>query len=95
MKHGNKYSNVEDEDMALSNSGILLLLITKLKKKKLNEAFSWGEKQHTAVKKCKKSVITSANGHHGSSGEYYSFGNSAMYRTQNLSSIGQYKKNWD
>ena len=55
----------------------------------------WSKKHYKAVKDCKKSVISKHNKHHGSFGEYFSFGNKVAYETVDGSSMGQYtvKKN--
>ena len=69
---------------------MLVLLLAKLKKRKLNESMLWCEKHGEAVKECKNSVISSNNSHHGSLDKYFSFGNSAAYKTVNKSTVGQY-----
>ena len=69
---------------------MLVVLIAKLKKKTINDSFLWCEKHGEAIKECKSSVISSNNSHHGSLGKYFSFGNSAIYKTVNKSSVGQY-----
>ena len=63
-------------------------MVAKMKKKHLNEAFIWGESHRFVIQKCNNSVITATNGHHGSGGRYFSFGHNAMYKTDNMSSVG-------
>ena len=69
-------------------SGKLLLLFARLQKKQ--KGIIWDKKHYTAVKECKKSVIGKHNKHHGSLGEYFSFGNKAAYETVDGSSVSQY-----
>ena len=42
------------------------------------------------VKECKTNIIKGNSSHHGSSGNYFSFGNRANYGVINTSSITQY-----
>ena len=49
-----------------------------------------GKKHHTAVIQCKSSAISSHNKHHGSTGDYFSFGNKIRYNTVDFSSVWQY-----
>ena len=90
LQHGHLYSENDNDASVEIDSGYVILMVAKMKKKQLVNAFVWGTTQCNAVKKCKNSVITASNGHHGSSGKYYSFGHSAMYKTENLSSVRQY-----
>lgn len=70
-------------------SGKLVLLLARLQKKKKN-SFVWTKHHFDKVNKCKRSVITKSNKHHGSTGHYFSFGNKAAYRKCNNSSVSQY-----
>ena len=69
-------------------SGKLLLLFARLQKKPTG--IVWDKNHYIAVKECKKSVIGKHNKHHGSLGEYFSFGNKAAYETIDGSSVSQY-----
>ena len=65
-------------------------MVPKSKNKKLNECMMWSNKHYGTVIGCKKIVITTENGHFGLKGEYFSFGNKALYATVNKSTVGQY-----
>ena len=73
-----------------NNSGRLMIMMAVLKVKQSNTALLWSNKHYDAVRRCKKNVMTKKNSHHGSNGEYFSFGNKAEYKLVNNSSIGQY-----
>ena len=85
MSHG-----LNSNDMG---SGKLLVLFARLQKNP--KGLIWSKKHYKAVKECKKSVISKHNKHHGSLGEYFSFGNKAAYETVDGSSVGQYTVNKD
>ena len=90
LQHGLRCYWNDNEDHKHNPSGMLVVLIAKLKKKTINDSFLCCEKHGEAIKECKSSVISSNNSHHGSLGKYFSFGNSAIYKTVNKSSVGQY-----
>ena len=50
----------------------------------------WGREQYDIVKSCKKNIITLANNHHGSCGDYFSWGNKGNYGMKDKSSVGSY-----
>ena len=50
----------------------------------------WTSKHHKLMKKHKASIITSEGKHHGSCGDYYSYGNKANFGMVDLSSVAQY-----
>ena len=76
-------------------SGYVVLMLAKQQTGGKKTDILWGEQHYKSIKKCKKSVIDSNNGHHGSNGKYFSFGNRASYATVGRSSVTQYayKKN--
>ena len=91
LQHGLHCHWNDNEENKHNPSGMLILLVAKLKKKKVENSFLWFQKHGEAVMECKNSVITSGNSHHGSLGKYFSFGNSAVYKTVNKSSVGVYQ----
>ena len=51
---------------------------------------TWGKDKTCIVRQCKRNIIKGNSSHHGSSGNYFSFGNRANYGRINNSSITQY-----
>ena len=95
LQHGLRCHWNDSEENKHNPSGMLVLLLAKLKKKKDNESMLWCDKHGEAVKECKNSVISAKKSHHGSLGDYFSFGNSAVYKTVSNSSVGQYQMKRD
>ena len=73
-------------------SGIVLLGIISMDKR-YNGIMEWTSIHHDSMKKHKHSIITTEGTHHGSSGNYYSYGNKANFGMVDLSSIAQYTVN--
>lgn len=91
LQHGLRCHWNDNEENKHNPSGMLVLLVAKLKKKNIENSFLWCSKHGEAVIQCKNSVITSSNSHHGSLGKYFSFGNSAVYKTVNTLLVGVYQ----
>ena len=72
-------------------SGKLLLLLAVLPKlnTKMSSEKVWSKEDYVMVKLCKPSIMDSLH-HHGSTGNYYAFGNKANYAMVNKSSVGLY-----
>ena len=71
-------------------SGYVILAVMHLDKSLDKFGFKWGREQYEVVKSCKKNIMTLANNHHGSCGEYFSWGNKGNYGMKNKSSVGSY-----
>ena len=91
LQHGLRCEWNDEGENKFNPSGMLLLLFAKLQQKKTLQDIVWGQKHVKAITDCKNSVITMHNTHHGSLGQYFSFGNNAIYRNINHSTVGQYK----
>ena len=57
----------------------VLLAVMQLDKTLDRLGFKWGREQYEIVKSCKKNIMTLVNNHHGSCGEYFSWGNKGNY----------------
>ena len=71
-------------------SGILVLLMVKLKSTLVKSQYSWGQKDAVEIKKWKNNIISKHSTHFGSTGNYYSFGNRANYGMIDQSSLTQF-----
>ena len=71
-------------------SGCVLLTFMHINKTVDKLGMKWGREQYDAVKSCKTNIMTLANNHHGSCGEYFSWGNKGNYGMENNSSVGCY-----
>ena len=71
-------------------SGILVLLMVKLKSALVKRQYSWGQKDAVKIKKWKNNIISKHSTHFGSTGNYYSFGNRANYGMIDQSSLTQF-----
>ena len=71
-------------------SGYVLLAVMHLDKRLDRIGLKWGREQYDIVKSCKKNIMTLGNNHHGSYGEYFSWGNKGNYGMKNKSSVGSY-----
>ena len=71
-------------------SGYVLLAVMQLDKTLDKIGLKWGREQYDTVKSCKKNIMTQANNHHGSCGEYFSWGNKGNYGMKDKSSVGSY-----
>ena len=76
-------------DQKYEPSEVILLGVVSINKQ-YDGVIEWSSKHRTLMKKHKKSVITSESKHHGSAGEYYSYGNKANFGKVELSSVAQY-----
>ena len=65
-------------DQKYQPSEIVLLGLVSLNKE-YDGIIEWSSKHRNLMKKHKKSMITSECKHHGSAGEYYSYGNKANF----------------
>ena len=71
-------------------SGYVVLGIMHLDKSMDKSGLQWGIDQYNIIKSCKKNIMTAANNHHGSCGEYFSWGNKGNCGMQNNSSVRSY-----
>ena len=76
-------------DQKYEPSEVILLGVVSINKQ-YDGVIEWSSKHRNLMKKHKKSVITSESKHHGSAGEYYSYGNKANFGKVELSSVAQY-----
>ena len=79
-----------DTENHRNGSGYLILFFGRLQRQTGISKYVWGGDKLNIVKECKTNVIKGNSSHHGSSGNYFSFGNRANYGKINNSSITQY-----
>ena len=86
-------SSQQIEEETVSNyqiSGYLVLFLGRLQRENGVSEYVWRKDEINEVKECKSNIIKGNSSHHGSSGEYYSFGNRANYGVINTFSITRY-----
>ena len=71
-------------------SGMVILLYCKMQNNVSGRGYRWGPHQAKFCKLTKENVISKDANHHGSEGEYYSFGNKANYGMIDQSSLALY-----
>ena len=76
-------------DKKYQPSEVIVLGLVTLNKE-YDGIIEWSSSHRDLMKKHKQSVITSEGKHHGSAGEYYSYGNKANFGMVELSSVAQY-----
>ncbi len=68
-------------------SGYVILFLGRLQRQTGISKYLWGKGKTSVVRDCKSNIIKGNLSHHGSSGNYFSFGNRANYGLMNKSSI--------
>ena len=87
---GSQQTEEEETVSKYQGSGFLVLFLGKLQRDSGVSKYVWAKDKINMVKECKTNIIKGNSSHHGSSGNYFSFGNRANYGVINTSSITQY-----
>ena len=78
-----------DSDSQYRGSGYVIMFLGRLQRQTCVSKYLWGKEKNTVVRDCRSNIIKGNSSHHGSSGNYFSFGNRANYGLMNKSSITQ------
>ena len=81
---------VDGTSTCTTGSGVVILMMCKLGEKDNCTGKEWGRDDHVLFKKIKVSTNSASHKHHGSIGDYYCFGNKALYGKVGTSSVSQY-----
>ena len=79
-----------DSDRQYKGSGYVMMFLGRLQRQTDISKYLWGKEKTGVVRYCKSNIIKGNSSHHGSSGNYFSFGNRANYGLLNRSSVTQY-----
>ena len=86
---GDKVVFIESSITHKSMSGMVILFVTQQHND--SDGHKWDEKDITKLRHSKHSTVgNKSHPHFGASGEYYSFGVSAVYKVDDGSSVGNY-----
>ena len=90
VTNGNGSETESDTDSQFIGSGYFVLFLGRLQRHTGISTYIWGKENTSVVRECKTNIIKGNSSHHGSSGNYFSFGDRANYGLINNSLITQY-----